>query len=115
MNPRAIPTSAPPRDGPRRGEGTAFGPPALAPAVRRSAGLPVSAPVEVRATHASWVFLAGQHVWKVKRPVDLGFLDFRALEDRQRCCEEEIRLNRRLAPDVYLGVEAVRATPRGLV
>src|SRR5215831_14642176 len=63
--------------------------------------------VEVRTTHASWVFLAGDGVWKVKRPVDLGFLDFRTVEARRRACEDEVRLNSRLAPDVYLGVEPV--------
>src|SRR5262245_42335041 len=70
--------------------------------------------VDVRTTHASWVFLAGDGVWKVKRPVSLGFLDFRTVEARRRCCEDEVRLNRRLAPDVYLGVEPVRRGARGL-
>jgi len=64
-------------------------------------------PVELRETHASWVFLAGDEVFKVKRPVDLGFLDYRTLEARRRACDEEVRLNRRLAPAVYLGVEPV--------
>jgi aminoglycoside phosphotransferase family enzyme/predicted kinase len=71
-------------------------------------GAPPSAAVSLRTTHASWVFLIGEEVWKVKRPVDFGFLDFRRLEDRRHCCAEEVRLNRRLAPGVYLGVEAVR-------
>jgi aminoglycoside phosphotransferase family enzyme/predicted kinase len=70
-------------------------------------------PTELRTTHASWVFVAGDDVWKVKRPVDFGFLDFRTVEARRRFCEEEIRLNRRLAPGVYLGVEPVRRTARG--
>jgi aminoglycoside phosphotransferase family enzyme/predicted kinase len=90
-------------------------PPDLAPAVRRRAGLDPDAPVELRATHASWVFIAGADVWKVKRPVDLGFLDFSTLEARRRCCEDEVRLNRRLAPDVYLGVEPLRRDARGLL
>jgi aminoglycoside phosphotransferase family enzyme/predicted kinase len=86
----------------------------LGPAVRRRAGLDPAAPVELRATHASWVFIAGADVWKVKRPVDLGFLDFSTVEARKRCCEDEVRLNRRLARDVYLGVEPVRHGAGGL-
>jgi aminoglycoside phosphotransferase family enzyme/predicted kinase len=71
-------------------------------------------PVDVRTTHASWVFIVGDEVWKVKRPVDLGFLDFRTVEARRHDCEEEVRLNRRLAPQVYLSVDPVRRTPAGL-
>src|SRR5262249_59921321 len=48
-------------------------------------------------------------VYKVKKPVDLGFLDFSTLAKRRYYCEEEVRLNRRLAPDVYLGVVPVTA------
>lgn len=69
--------------------------------------------VSLRTTHASWVFLVGGHAWKVKRPVDLGFLDFRTAEARRLDCEQEVRLNRRLAPDVYLGVEPIWWTPAG--
>jgi aminoglycoside phosphotransferase family enzyme/predicted kinase len=69
--------------------------------------------VRVETTHASWVFLTEREVWKLKRPVDLGFLDFRTLEARRRDCEEEVRLNRRLAPDVYLGVAPVYRTDSG--
>ena len=72
-----------------------------------------SGEVTLRTTHASWVFLTDRDVWKLKRPVDLGFLDFRDVESRRRACEEEVRLNRRLAPDVYLGVEPVHRTARG--
>ena len=79
---------------------------------REAYGLPPGE-VTLRTTHASWVFLTEGDVWKLKRPVDLGFLDFRALEARHQACEEEVRLNRRLAPDVYLGVEAVRRTSHG--
>jgi aminoglycoside phosphotransferase family enzyme/predicted kinase len=59
-------------------------------------------------THISWVFLGRRHVHKVKKPVSLGFLDFRTLARRRHFCEEEVRLNRRLAPDTYLGVEEIR-------
>jgi uncharacterized protein len=88
-------------------------PPIVQDLLRREAyGLP-SGKVTLRTTHASWVFLTEADVWKLKRPVELGFLDFRDLESRRRACEEEVRLNRRLAPDVYLGVEPVRRTSRG--
>ncbi len=60
--------------------------------------------VTVVQTHISVVFLAGDVVYKVKKPVNLGFLDFTTLEKRRHFCEEEVRLNRRLAPAVYLGV-----------
>jgi aminoglycoside phosphotransferase family enzyme/predicted kinase len=65
--------------------------------------------VEVRQTHISAVFLAGDVVYKIKKPVDLGFLDFSTLENRWHFCQEEVRLNRRLAADVYLGVVPVTA------
>jgi aminoglycoside phosphotransferase family enzyme/predicted kinase len=63
--------------------------------------------IEVRQTHISLVFLAGDCVYKIKKPVEMGFLDFRALESRHHFCEEEVRLNRRLAPSVYHGVVAI--------
>jgi aminoglycoside phosphotransferase family enzyme/predicted kinase len=65
---------------------------------------PRPAAVELRQTHASWVFLTEREAWKLKRPVDHGFLDYSDAEKRRRCCDEEVRLGRRLAPDVYLGV-----------
>jgi aminoglycoside phosphotransferase family enzyme/predicted kinase len=64
---------------------------------------PVGA-VEVHQTHISAVFLAGPFAYKVKKPLNLKFLDFGTLERRRHFCEEEVRLNRRLAPTVYLGV-----------
>ncbi len=64
---------------------------------------PVGA-VELRQTHISVVALAGPWVYKLKKPVRLGFLDFGTLERRRHFCEEEVRLNRRLAPSVYVGV-----------
>ncbi|HXK16195.1 MAG TPA: AAA family ATPase [Polyangiaceae bacterium] len=73
---------------------------------------PEAAPgrVERAQTHISWVFLLERDVYKVKRPVDLGFLDFRTLEKRRLACEAEIELNRRLAPTVYLGVVPIGRT-----
>jgi len=60
--------------------------------------------VELIETHVSWVFLGDEDVIKVKKPINLGFLDFRALEARRRACDDEVRLNARLAPGTYLGV-----------
>ena len=60
--------------------------------------------VEHVETHISWVLLTGEYVYKVKKPVDLGFLDFRELERRRFFCEEELRLNRFWAPELYLEV-----------
>ena len=64
-------------------------------------------------THISWVLLAGAHAYKLKKPVRLGFLDFSTLAQRRRYCADEVRLNRRLAPTLYLGVVPVRAGVRG--
>lgn len=55
-------------------------------------------------THISWLLMGGQRVWKIKKPVHLPFLDFRTLAQRRHCCEEELRLNRRFAPELYLGL-----------
>jgi aminoglycoside phosphotransferase family enzyme len=64
-----------------------------------------------RETHMSWVFLAGDQVYKLKKPVRFPYLDFSTLEKREAACRAELRLNRRLAPDVYLAV--VPLTKRG--
>ena len=60
--------------------------------------------VDVKETHMSWVFIAGDRVYKLKKPVRYPFLDFRTLAAREANCREEVRLNRRLAPNVYVGV-----------
>src|SRR5579875_450631 len=70
--------------------------------------------VEVRHTHISVVFLAGPFAYKVKKSVNLGFLDFSSLEKRRHFCEEEVRLNRRLAPRVYLGVVPLTRVAAGV-
>src|SRR6516165_7339773 len=75
---------------------------------------PVGA-VEVRQTHISAVFLAGPYAYKVKKPVNPGFLDFSTREKRHHYCEQEVRLNRRLAPAVYLGVVPVTGDETGTV
>jgi len=60
--------------------------------------------IHIIQTHISVVFISGSKVYKVKKPVNFGFLDFTTLEKRKYFCEEELRLNRRLSPDIYLGV-----------
>ena len=67
--------------------------------------------VQLVETHISWVLLAGDFAYKVKKPLDLGFLDFSTREKRRAACEEEIRLNRRLAPEIYLDVALITGTP----
>lgn len=69
--------------------------------------------VRVVHTHTSLVFLAGDRVVKLKKPVDFGFLDYSTVEKRAHFCDEEVRLNRRLAEDVYLGVVTVRPDKDG--
>jgi aminoglycoside phosphotransferase family enzyme/predicted kinase len=70
--------------------------------------------VDVVQTHASFVFLAGRYVYKVKKAVNFGFLDFSTLARRRRFCQREVELNRRLAPDVYLDVVTIRRAGRTL-
>jgi aminoglycoside phosphotransferase family enzyme/predicted kinase len=64
-------------------------------------------------THISWVFVGADEVFKVKRPVDFGFLDFTSKEAREKACHAEVELNRRLASDVYLGVVPVTVDGSG--
>jgi aminoglycoside phosphotransferase family enzyme/predicted kinase len=70
--------------------------------------------IEVRHTHISVVFLASSYAYKVKKPVNLGFLDFSTPEKRRHFCAEEVRLNRRLSPSVYLGVVPIARTSKGV-
>ncbi|MGH7795995.1 MAG: AAA family ATPase [Candidatus Binatia bacterium] len=63
--------------------------------------------IEIRQTHISCVFLAADHVYKIKKPLQLPFLDYSTLSKRRYFCGEEVRLNRRLAPHTYLGVVAI--------
>lgn len=66
--------------------------------------------IECIETHISWVLLAGEHVYKFKKPLALDFLDYSTLALRRAACEEELRINRRTAPGIYLGVVAVTGT-----
>jgi aminoglycoside phosphotransferase family enzyme len=87
----------------------------LVAALRRPQAYPHPADsVEHIETHISHVFLAGDYAYKVKKPLALGFLDFSTLARRRHFCEEEIRLNGRLAPQIYLGVVAITGSEGGL-
>lgn len=72
---------------------------------------PGVAQVTLVQTHISWVLLAGDFAYKIKKPVTLPFLDFSSLAQRQRFCADELRLNRRFAPDLYLDVVGIFNTP----
>jgi aminoglycoside phosphotransferase family enzyme len=80
-------------------------------ALRRRLG-PGDAAVE---THFAWVFLCGDRAWKLRKPVRRDTMDFRKLEARRLDSETEVRVNRRLAPDVYLGTRALRRDARGVL
>ncbi len=66
--------------------------------------------VKLMETHISWILLTGDFAYKIKKPVDFGFVNFTTLDRRRFFCEEELRLNRRLAPDLYLGVMPITGT-----
>jgi hypothetical protein len=68
--------------------------------------------IHLAETHISWVLLTGRYAYKVKKPVKLPFLDFSTLARRLHFCREELRLNRRLAPELYLGVVPIGGSPR---
>jgi aminoglycoside phosphotransferase family enzyme len=74
----------------------------------------VPGPVVARETHMSWVFMAGDRVYKLKKPVRFAYLDFSTLERRAAACRAEFLLNRRLAHDVYLDVVPLTSSPTGL-
>jgi len=66
--------------------------------------------IELIETHISWVVLTGQYAYKIKKPVNFGFLDFSTLQKRHTFCQQEVRLNRRLAAALYLDVVAIAGT-----
>ncbi len=68
--------------------------------------------VELVQTHISWVLLAGDFAYKIKKPLKLPFLDFSTLAQRHRYCQDELRLNRRFAPDIYLDLLGIFNTPQ---
>ncbi len=79
----------------------------LDPAVSPLAGRPI----ELMETHASWVLLAGEHAYKIKKPVTLPFLDYGTLAKRRAACDAELRFNRRFAPELYLDVVGITGSP----
>jgi hypothetical protein len=90
----------------------------ITPYILESLHNPAAYPVQTRTveliqTHISWLFLTETHVFKLKKPVNFGFLDFSTLELRRFYCNEELRLNRRLCPDIYERVIALRETNTG--
>ncbi len=85
--------------------------PSHAPSSRLVDALAMRLGAQSIATHISWVLLSGDLAYKIKQPVRLPFVDYSTLEARRRFCEEEVRLNRRLAPSVYLGVSRITGTP----
>jgi aminoglycoside phosphotransferase family enzyme len=66
--------------------------------------------IQLKETHISWVILYDDYVFKIKKPVSFDFLDFSKLEKRKHYCREEVKLNQRLAPSMYLGVRAIKKT-----
>ncbi|MDP6824296.1 MAG: AAA family ATPase [Dehalococcoidia bacterium] len=73
----------------------------------------IDQPIQVIETHISHLFLTGQYAYKVKKPVDLGFVDYSTLELRRHFTELELELNRLVSPDVFLGIEPVISVPGG--
>lgn len=71
------------------------------------------AQITLRETHHAWLFMTERHVFKMKKPFRMGGFDFSELESRHRLCAEELRLNRRLAKNTYLGVVALVLDERG--
>src|ERR1700689_2305282 len=69
--------------------------------------------VEFKQTHISCVFLAGESVYKIKKPIRFPFVDYSALKLRYQFCQEEVRLNRRLTPRVYRGVFPIIRSQQG--
>ena len=99
-----MPTSSAAQIGPSREQ---CGDPAMLQALATPAMYPGVPRVSVHETHASWVFVAGERAYKVKKPLALGFLDYSTLALRHSACREEVRVNQQLAPGIYLGVRAI--------
>jgi len=74
---------------------------------------PIPEPIKLIQTHVSYVILAGDYAYKIKKAVNFGFLDFSSLEKRKHFCEEEIRMNRAIAPEIYLEVVPIKETGAG--
>jgi hypothetical protein len=74
----------------------------------------VELPIRVVETHVSWVLLTGPYAYKIKKPLKLSFLDYSTVNRRRSLCNEELRLNRRYAPDLYVDVAGIHDTPSGI-
>ncbi len=85
-------------------------PPLCIAALQQQLGEVTGRAVRCVQTHISWVLLDGERAWKIKKPVRLGFVDFGTLDARRRACVDELRLNRRLAPTLYLDVVPIRGS-----
>ena len=68
--------------------------------------------IALRETHSAWVLLTGPYAYKLRKPVNFGFLDYSTAEKRRFCAQEELRLNRRLAPDLYLDLVELQGPPQ---
>lgn len=77
------------------------------------ASYPDTSSVTMKQTHISWVFIGDKKVLKIKKPVDFGFLDFTSLDKRKHFCHEEVRLNKRLCPDIYIGAVPLTKSEKG--
>lgn len=77
-------------------------------------GEPPETPVRLHETHISWVFLCGEFAYKVKKPIRNDFVDYGTLQQRRRCCDEELRLNGRYVDGLDLDVVAITDDPAGL-
>ncbi|MBW6485126.1 MAG: AAA family ATPase [Syntrophobacterales bacterium] len=86
-------------------------PPLIAALLKRARQEHGAGKVELLETHISWVLLAGDYAYKIKKPVKLPFVDYSSLKARRAFCEAELMLNSRYAPDIYLGLEAIAGTP----
>ena len=71
--------------------------------------------IEVIETHISWVLLTGEFAYKIKKPVNFGFVDFGDEDKREKCCRLEVELNRRMAPQIYLGTICITGSPQNPV
>ncbi len=76
--------------------------------------VPATEPLQLIETHISWLLVGSAHAWKLKKPVDLGFVDFSTLQRREYFCREELRLNRRFNPGLYLAVRPIIEDAAGL-
>jgi aminoglycoside phosphotransferase family enzyme len=102
---RAMDALARPSDAPSVDDKVAF--------LRRAGAFPGEGQAEALQTHMSWVFLTDERAYKLKKPVRFPYLDFSTLDRRAQACAEELRLNRRLAGEVYLGMAPLLLKPEG--